>query len=69
MSFDRPGLPLPGHELDPEVDETLREEGVELTNHEVDAPDHPGDVSAGPQPNHPLHPAHQTDETDGSGDS
>jgi hypothetical protein len=60
MSFDRPGLPHPGHELRPEVDETLREEGVELDDdHEPDIPDHPGTVSAGPQPNPPRRPAHQ----------
>lgn len=57
MSFDRPGLPHPGHELDPEVDDTLREEGVELTaDHDVDVPEHPGGPSAGPQPYVPRHP-------------
>jgi hypothetical protein len=59
MSFDRPGLPHPGHELDPEVEDTLREEGVEFTElDEPDIPDHPGSRSAGPQPNPPRRPRH-----------
>ncbi|MFI5736299.1 hypothetical protein ACIA49_39660 [Kribbella sp. NPDC051587] len=56
MSFDRPGLPKPGHELDSEVEAALAEEGVEVTDHEVDTPDHPGAVSEGPQPNPPRRP-------------
>ncbi|HET6985058.1 MAG TPA: hypothetical protein VFI00_00535 [Kribbella sp.] len=59
MSFDRPGLPLPGHELNPELDETLVEEGVEMTNHEPDVPEHPGARSLGPQPNPPRRPPHE----------
>ena len=59
MSFDRPGLPIPGHELNPEVDETLIEEGLEInTDHEADIPDHPGNRSLGPQPNPPRRPPH-----------
>jgi len=58
MSFDRPGLPHAGHELPAEVDETLAEEGIELTGHEADIPDHPGGPSAGPQPNPPRRPPH-----------
>jgi hypothetical protein len=51
MSFERPGLPRPGREVDAEVEEALSHEGVELDDdHEVDAPDHPGAPSAGPQP-------------------
>ena len=62
MSFDRPGLPHPGHELRPEVDETLAEEGVELDHHDhaPDVPDHPGDRSSGPQPNPPRRPSHDS---------
>jgi len=60
MSFDRPGLPHPGHELRPEVDDTLAEEGVELDDdHEPDVPDHPGGRSLGPQPNTPRRPVHE----------
>ncbi|TDW18893.1 hypothetical protein [Kribbella kalugense] len=63
MSFDRPGLPHPGHERDPAVDDTLREEGVELTDdNEVDVPEHPGGPSAGPQPNPPRRPTHDTED-------
>ena len=59
MSFDRPGLPHPGYEMDPAVEDVLREEGVELDDdHEPDVPDHPGDRSAGPQPNPPRRPPH-----------
>ncbi|WP_329005353.1 hypothetical protein OHA18_18445 [Kribbella sp. NBC_00709] len=58
MSFDRPGLPHPGHELDPAVEDALREEGVELTDDELDIPEHPGSRSAGPQPNPPRRPTH-----------
>jgi hypothetical protein len=59
MSFDRPGLPHPGHELPPEIDETLAEEGLEFEDHEPDIPDHPGSRSAGPQPNPPRRPIHE----------
>ena len=58
MSFDRPGLPHPGHELDPSVEDALREEGVELSGDEPDIPEHPGGPSAGPQPNQPRRPPH-----------
>jgi hypothetical protein len=59
MSFDRPGLPNPGYEVDAAVDDVLREEGVELDDdHEPDIPDHPGSTSAGPQPNSPRRPSH-----------
>src|SRR3954469_18058190 len=62
LSFDRPGLPHPGHELRPEVDETLAEEGVELDHHDhaPDVPDHPGGRSSGPQPNPPRRPSHDS---------
>ncbi len=53
MSFDRPGTPKAGRELDSEVEAALEEEGVEVADHEVDRPDHPGEPSAGPQPNPP----------------
>jgi hypothetical protein len=59
MSFDRPGLPHPGRELDPAVEDTLREEGLELNDDaEPDIADHPGGRSAGPQPNPPRRPPH-----------
>ncbi|MFG1911050.1 hypothetical protein [Kribbella sp. NPDC048928] len=59
MSFDRPGLPHPGHELDPAVEDVLREEGVELSDtDEPDVPEHPGSQSLGPQPNPPRRPPH-----------
>ncbi|MFF0338407.1 hypothetical protein [Kribbella sp. NPDC004875] len=58
MSFDRPGLPHPGRELDPAVEDTFREEGVEITEDEYDVPEHPGGRSAGPQPNPPRRPPH-----------
>ncbi|GAA1148834.1 hypothetical protein GCM10009630_54110 [Kribbella jejuensis] len=59
MSFDRPGLPHPGHEMDPAVEDTLREEGLELDkDDEPDIPDHPGSRSLGPQPNPPRRPPH-----------
>ncbi|MEU4193271.1 hypothetical protein AB0E69_15345 [Kribbella sp. NPDC026611] len=61
MSFDRPGLPHPGHELRPEVDDALAEEGVEFTDDdEPDIPEHPGSTSAGPQPNPARRPPHET---------
>lgn len=60
MSFDRPGLPNPGLELDPSIEDTLREEGVELNDdNEPDIADHPGSRSAGPQPNPPRRPPHE----------
>ena len=59
MSFDRPGLPVPGHELDPTVEETLGEEGVEMTDDEPHIPEHPGGRSLGPQPNPPRRPSHE----------
>jgi len=60
MSFDRPGLPHPGHKSDePEITEDLRAEGVELNpDGDLDGLDHPGTVSAGPQPTPPRRPAH-----------
>lgn len=59
MSFDRPGLPHPGHEMDPAAEDVLREEGLELTDDdEPDVPEHPGGASAGPQPNPPRRPPH-----------
>jgi hypothetical protein len=66
MSFDRPGLPHPGHKANEvEIDETLAEEGVELTDGDLDGLDHPGTVSAGPVPNTPRHPAYEPkDEAD-----
>ncbi|MER7245868.1 hypothetical protein [Kribbella sp. NPDC000426] len=57
MSFDRPGLPHPGYELDPAVEDVLREEGVEMKDDAPDIADHPGGVSAGPQPNPPRRPS------------
>jgi hypothetical protein len=62
MSFDRPGLPHPGHKSDePEIAEDLHAEGVELTpDGDLDGLDHPGTVSAGPQPNPPRRPTHET---------
>jgi hypothetical protein len=59
MSFDRPGLPHPGHKANEvEIDETLEEEGVELTDGDLDGLDHPGAVSAGPVPTPPRRPAY-----------
>jgi hypothetical protein len=60
MSFDRPGLPHPGHKSDePDIAEDLQAEGVELTQDgDLDGLDHPGTVSSGPQPNPPRRPAH-----------
>jgi hypothetical protein len=69
MSFDRPGVPHPGHEMDPNIDQALVEEGVELTDHEPDIPDHPGGRSAGPQPNPPRRPPHEVPPEDSAGDS
>jgi hypothetical protein len=60
MSFDRPGLPRPGHELDPVIEDTFREEGVEITEDDSDTPEHPGGRSAGPQPTPPRRPPHDT---------
>ncbi|MEV8378407.1 hypothetical protein AB0P21_37055 [Kribbella sp. NPDC056861] len=58
MSFDRPGLPLPGQKAaEVEIGEDLRAEGVELNpDGELEGLDHPGTVSAGPQPNPPRRP-------------
>ncbi|MFB6720134.1 hypothetical protein ACFCV3_08250 [Kribbella sp. NPDC056345] len=53
MSFDRPGTPKAGRELDSEAEAAPEKEGVEVTDHQVDPPDHPGEKSAGPQPNPP----------------
>lgn len=66
MSFDRPGLPHPGHRPDePQIDEDLREEGVDLDEDgHLDGLDHPGEPSAGPQPNPPRRPAHQPPPSD-----
>src|SRR4051794_24898492 len=57
MSFDRPGLPHPGHKANEiEIDEVLAEEGIELTDRELDGLDRPGAVSEGPVPNPPRRP-------------
>ena len=57
MSFDRPGLPRPGHKANEvEIDEALAEEGIELTDRELDGLDRPGTVSEGPVPNPPRRP-------------
>lgn len=50
MSFDRPGLPHPGHRADePQIDEDLREEGVDLDEDgHLDGLDHPGEPSSRP---------------------
>jgi hypothetical protein len=54
MSFDRPGLPHPGKKAyEVEIDETLAEDGVELTDGRLDGLDHPGARSQGPVPNEP----------------
>jgi hypothetical protein len=55
MSFERPGMPRPSHEVDAEVEEALSHEGVELDDHEVETPDHPGAPSPGPQPYEARH--------------
>jgi hypothetical protein len=61
MSFDRPGLPHPGHKGDEvEIDDDLREEGVELTDGDLDSLDRPGGVSRGPEPNPPRRPPHRS---------
>ncbi len=62
MSFDRPGLPHPGHKAEEvEIDEDLREEGVEFDHDgHIDGLDHPGERSAGPQPNPPRRPPHES---------
>jgi hypothetical protein len=60
MSFDRPGLPHPGHRADEvEIDDDLREEGVDLADGELDGLDRPGNVSRGPEPNPPRRPPHE----------
>jgi hypothetical protein len=58
MSFDRPGLPLPGQKAEEvEIGEDLRAEGIELNpDGELEGLDHAGTVSAGPQPNPPRRP-------------
>ncbi|MDX6258690.1 MAG: hypothetical protein QOH84_378 [Kribbellaceae bacterium] len=70
MSFDRPGLPHPGHKSDePQITEDLHAEGVELTpDGDLDGLDHPGTVSPGPVPNPPRRPAHATEAVDESGE-
>jgi hypothetical protein len=68
MSFDRPGLPHPGHKANEvEIDEVLAEEGVELTDGELDGLDHPGGVSAGPVPNPPRRPSYEADDVPADG--
>ncbi|QNE20443.1 hypothetical protein F1D05_24200 [Kribbella qitaiheensis] len=63
MSFDRPELPHPGHKAhEVEIDETLAEEGIDLTDGGLDGIDHPGAISAGPVPNPPRRPARPADE-------
>ncbi|TCO43695.1 hypothetical protein EV646_112273 [Kribbella antiqua] len=57
MSFDPPGMPRPGRNIRGETEETLTEEGVEVTDHSVTPPDHPGAPSPGPQPYTPRRPA------------
>ena len=57
MSFDPPGMPRPGRKIRGETEETLTEEGVEVTDHAVNRPDHPGAPSPGPQPYTPRRPA------------
>jgi hypothetical protein len=60
MSFDRPGLPHPGHKANEvEIDEALEEDGVELTDGDLDGLDHPGTVSVGPVPTPPRRPAYR----------
>lgn len=59
MTVRRPGRSDPGEELTPVVDETLQEEGLELTNYDGVIPDHPGSRSLGPQPNPPRRPPHE----------
>jgi hypothetical protein len=58
MSFDRPGLPHTGHKAEEvEIDADLREEGIEFDHDgHLDGLDHPGERSAGPQPNPPRRP-------------
>lgn len=53
MSFNRPGLPQPGHSRnEPEKDESLEAEGAELTEEgDLVRTDHPGKRSPGPEPN------------------
>ena len=55
MSFDRPGQAHSG-DLPPDIEQVLDEEGVEVTDHEVELTDHPGGRSLGPQPYVPRHP-------------
>ena len=59
MSFDRrPGAAHKG-DLPPDIEQALEEEGVEVTEHEVELTDHPGGRSLGPQPYGPRHPRHE----------
>ncbi|ADB29896.1 hypothetical protein Kfla_0777 [Kribbella flavida DSM 17836] len=60
MSFDRPGLPQPGDPGDEvENEETLEDEGLEVTDGRLDGADRPGGPSPGPQPNPPRRPGEQ----------
>ena len=59
MSFDRPGQAHSG-DLPPDIEEILEEEGLEVTDHEADIPDHPGSRSLGPQPYVPRRPRKDT---------
>jgi hypothetical protein len=58
MSFDRPGLPHPGRPADEvDIDETLDEEGLDIDEEgDLEAVDHPGGPSRGPEPYIPRHP-------------
>ena len=58
MSFDRPGQAHAG-DLPPDIEQVLEEEGVEVTDHEVELTDHPGSRSLGPQPYVPRRPRHE----------
>jgi hypothetical protein len=66
MSFDRPGIPRPGHRSnEPLIEEDLEEEGVDLDEDgDLDGLDRPGGPSAGPQPNPPRRPARETPPAD-----
>ena len=59
MSMDRPDLPYSGRTSDgPQVDEDLREEGVEVDDDgNLQGLDRPGGPSEGPQPPLPRRPA------------
>ena len=59
MTVRRPGRWDPGEEPSPVIDETLQEEGLELTNYDGVIPEHPGGKSLGPQPNPPRRPPHK----------